>query len=212
KKESFGLIKIGVNTSNLNQLFFDALTELLKYYPSTEVSITRYTEAQLYEKLESGKLDYIAVDSEFSKDNLQPVAEFNIEYQIIGNEGFYNKYKSQPLTIKNFAQENLILANKFYTSRLNIDEFFRKNYISLSPKLELDGYSYIKNFVEMGYGISVVNPYYFQDAITEKSIYIINKNFDFPKRKIIFAKDKNNKLGKILLVFENIINNLCKIN
>lgn len=208
KQKSSGLIKIGVNTSNLNQLFFDAITMLLNDYPNTEISITRYQENELYEKLEMGKLDYIAVDSEYSKDNLEIVTEFNIEYQIIGNKDYYDLYKKSPLTIKKVAEESLILANKSYTSRLNIDEYFRKNFITLSPKFELDGYTYVKNFVEMGYGISIVNPYYFQSAIDEKTLYIINKKFEFPKRKIILAKSKTNKTNQILTSFEQIIDEI----
>ena len=210
KQKNFGLIKIGVNTSNLNQLFFDSITKLLEIYPNAEVSITRFTENELYEKLEMGKLDYIAVDSEYSKDNLEIVTEFNIEYQIIGNKDYYDLYKKTPLTIKKVSEESLILANKSFTSRVNIDEYFRKNFISLSPKFELDGYTYVKHFVEMGHGISIVNPYYFQDAITQKKLYIINKNFEFPKRKIILAKSKNTATSEVLGSFEEIIDSLVK--
>lgn len=208
KQKNSGLIKIGVNTSNLNQLFFDSISKLLVSYPNAEISITRYSENELYEKLEMGKLDYIAVDSEYSKDNLEIVTEFNIEYQIIGNKDYYEAYKNQPLTIKKVAEESLILANKSYTSRVNIDEYFRKNFITLSPKFELDGYTYVKNFVEMGYGISIVNPYYFQDAINENKLYIINKRFEFTKRKIILAKSKTNKTNQILNNFEEIIHEI----
>lgn len=210
KQKNSGLIKIGVNTSNLNQLFFDSISMLLEYFPKAEISISRFGEAELYEKLEMGKLDYIAVDSEYSKDNLSIVTEFNIEYQIIGDEKFYEKYKKNPLSIKRVAEEKLILANKAYTSRINIDEFFRKNFISLSPKFELDGYSYVRNFVEKGYGLSIVNPYYFQDAIDNKTLFVINKKFEFPKRKIILAKTKNGKTNSILAKFEENIEKLVK--
>lgn len=210
KQKSSGLIKIGVNTSNLNQLFFDSITELLKTYENAEISISRFSEKELYEQLEIGKLDYISVDSEFSKDNLEIVTEFNIDYQIIGDEKYYNLYKKNPLTIQKLSEENLILANKSYTSRVNIDEFFRKNYISLSPKFELDGYGYVKNFVEMGYGLSIVNPYYFQKEIDEGKLFIINKKFNFPKRKIILAKVKNKKNTEILNKFEQIIEEIIE--
>lgn len=205
KQKSSGLVKIGVNTSNLNQLFFDSISELLKTHPKAEISISRFSESELYEKLEMGKLDYIAVDSEYSKDNLEIVTEFNIEYQIIGNRDYYEKYRKNPITIKRVAEEKLILANKAFTSRTNIDEFFRKNFISLSPKFELDGYGYVSNFVENGYGLSIVNPYYFQEAIDDNRLFIINKKFEFPKRKIILAKTKNNKPSNILTKFEQII-------
>ncbi len=208
KQKNSGLIKIGVNTSNLNQLFFDTISSMLAFYPNIEVSITRYSENELYEYLEMGKLDYIAVDSEFSKDNLEIVTEFNIGYEIIGNKEYYESYKKNPLTIKKVAEESLILANKSYTSRNNIDEFFRRNYISLSPKFELDGYTYVRHFVEMGHGISIVNPYYFADAIKENKLYIINKNFDFPKRKIILAKSKMSNTPEVLNVFEQTIHSL----
>lgn len=205
-----GFIKIGVNTSNLNQLFYDSITKLLNFYPNAEISILRFEESELYEVLESGKLDYIVVDSEYSKDNLESITEFNIEYQVIGNMAYFKKYQNQPLRIQDFANENLILANKAYTSRNNIDEFFRKNYISLSPQIELDGYGYIPNFVENGYGLSIVNPYFFQKAINEKRLYLINKNFNFPKRKIILAKIKNKKSSPFLLKYEEIIKEIIK--
>lgn len=183
-KKQFGLIKIGVNTSNLNQLFYDSITKLLQIYPNAEISILRFSENDLYENLEMGKLDYIVVDSEFLKEDLDIITEFNIEYQIIGNKEYFEKYKTKALTLLDFSKENLILANKAYTSRNNIDEYFKKHYISLSPKIELDGYGYIPNFVKAGYGISVINPYYFQTAIQNGELYILNKNFNFPKEKL----------------------------
>ncbi len=212
KQKNSGLIKIGVNTSNLNQLFFDAITRLLKTFPNAEISITRYTENELYEKLEMGKLDYIAVDSEYSKDNLHIVTEFNICYEIIGNKDYYDLYKKNPLTIKKVAEESLILANKSFTSRNNIDEYFRKNFIALSPKFELDGYTYVRHFVEMGHGISIVNPYYFEDAIKQGSLYIINKSFEFPKRKIILARTKLPKQDQILINFEQTVEDIIENN
>lgn len=208
KQNDVVLINIGVNTSNLNQLFFDAISELLKKHPNVEVSITRYSEKELYEKLEIGKLDYIVIDSEFSKDNLKIITEFNIGYQIIGNKKYYDLFKNNPISINQVAEQNLILANKSYTSRINLDEFFRKNFITLCPKFELDGYTYIKNFVEMGCGMSIVNPYYFQKPINEKTLYIINKNFDFPIRKIMLAKSITNKTNEVLLMFESIVKSL----
>lgn len=205
-----GIIKIGVNTSNLNQLFYDSVTELLQYYPDAEISILRFAENELYEFLDMGKLDYIVVDSEYSNDNLESITEFNIEYQIIGDKNYFEKYLKSPLTIQDMANEKLILSNKAYTSRNNIDEFFRKNYISLSPRIELDGYGYVPNFVENGYGLSIVNPYFFQKAIDEKRLYIINKNFSFPKRKIILAKQKNKKTNDFLQKYEEIIKNIVQ--
>lgn len=209
-KNNAGLIKIGVNTSNLNQLFYDSMTKLLEIYPDAEISILRYAENELYEGLDSGKLDYIVVDSEYSKDNLECITEFNIEYQIIGDINYFKKYQNNPLTIQQFAQEKLILANKSYTSRNNIDEFFKKNYLSLTPFIELDGYGYISNFVQNGYGISIVNPYFFRNLIHDKKLYIINKDFNFPKRKIILAKLKNSNNSKFLLEYEQIIRQIVE--
>ena len=138
KKQS-GLIKIGVNTSNLNQLFYDSITEFLKTYPNAEISILRFSENELYEGLDSGKLNYIVVDSEFSKEDLDIITEFNIEYEFIGNKEYFEKFKNAPLSIKNITKENLILANKAYTSRNNIDESL--NAVLLFTSSDYDVYS-----------------------------------------------------------------------
>lgn len=190
-KQQNGYIRIATNTSNLNKLISDEMTKFFLDFPDTELCVSRLYEQEIIEKSKNGDFDIVFIDREFDKTLFDEINKLTIEYKIVGNIDYYNKYKDSPMTIEDFSKERLVLSNQAYTSRKNIDDYFAKYGVVLSPKYELDGYSYIADFLTQGTGISALNPFYYLDLINKKELFIIPTVFNIDKRDIHLLKPKN---------------------
>lgn len=184
EKQEKGYIRIATNTSNLNKLISDEMIKFIADFPEVDLSVSRLNEEEIVEKSKNGEYDIVFLDGEFDKNQFKEINKLTIEYKVIGNKTFYNKYKDNPMTLDDLKNEKLILSNKTYTSRKNIDDFFEKHNIALSPKYELDGYSYISDFLILGVGMSILNPFYYLNYINNEELFIIPTTFSLDRRDI----------------------------
>lgn len=201
EKQKDGYIRIGTNTSNLNKLISDQMIEFVKVFPKTKLLVSRLNKEELIEKSKVGDLDIVFFDGIYDKDYFDEINKLSISYKVIGNIDFYNKYKDHPMTLNDIVKEDLLLANKTYTSRQNIDDYFSKFNIALEPKYELDGYSYISDFITNGIGMSILNPFYYQDKIDKNEFFVIPTSFELDKRNVYLLQPKQSKPDDYCLEF-----------
>ena len=93
KKLEAGVLRIGTATSNVTILLSTSLNEFIVKYPFVEIKIKRAKESTLIGDLVGGELDLIVIDSKLKKPNLEEVKKFSVNYSVVGNKDFYNKYK-----------------------------------------------------------------------------------------------------------------------
>lgn len=190
-KQQKGYIRIATNTSNLNKLITDEMTKFIKDFPETELCVSRLSEEEIVEKSKNGDFDIVFIDGDYDSTQFEEINKLTIEYKVLGNKSYFDKYKNNPMTLQDFSDEKLLLSNKSYTSRKNIDDYFSKFNITLSPRFELDGYSYISDFLIEGVGISILNPFYYLNLIESKELFVIPTTFNLDKRDIHLLKPKN---------------------
>lgn len=182
-----GTLRIGTSTSNINQYLNESISKFINLYPEINIKVTRDIEKNLITKLNDNELDLIVLDSEYLAADLEIVKTFEVNYSIIGNETYHNKYKNKPMDILSFANEDLVLINNSKTSRQNFDSYFSKYNISLNPKYELENYQLIINLIEKGRGIGIVNLEYFRKELSNNKIFKIETTFSLDKRFIVLA-------------------------
>ena len=190
KKLEAGVLRVGTATSNVTILLSTSLNEFIVKYPFVEIKIKRAKEATLIGDLVGGELDLIVIDSKLKKPNLEEVKKFSVNYSVVGNKDFYNKYKNSPLSREEFASCPLALISSSNTSRRNIDSYFGAYGITLNAKYEMENYGLVLDLIKRGLAIGVVNLEYFKAELEKGEIYKINTSFEIDKREISVVKYK----------------------
>jgi DNA-binding transcriptional LysR family regulator len=186
-----GILRIGTNTSNTNQIISKYLIKFASLYPNVKIKMIRDSQESLISKLENQEIDIIYIDNE-EIGNFNIIESYDIEYQLIGNIDFYNKYLNNPINNSNFPVEDIILPNDVNTSRKLIEQFLKQQNIFIKPKYEVDNYSILYDLVKAGLGVAFVNAEYYKDKINNE-VFLINSNIKFLARKINAVYNKKAK-------------------
>ena len=186
-----GFLRIGTNTSNTNQIISAYLTKFASIYPNVKIKMTRDSQENLIKQLSDQQIDIIYIDNEEIGD-FNIIESYDIEYQLIGNKDFYEKYQNNPIDSYNFPIQDIILPNEINTSRKLIETFLKEQNIIIKPKYEVDNYTIIYELVKNGLGVAFVNAEYYKDKIG-KDVFLIYSNLKFIARKINAVYNKKSK-------------------
>lgn len=187
-----GILRIGSNTSNTNQIISAHLVKFASIYPEVKIQMIRDTQENLIKKLENQQIDIIYIDNE-DIGEFNVIESYNINYQLIGNKTYFEKYKNNPITSQNFPTRDIILPNDINTSRKLIENYMQNLNIKLKPKYEVDNYKILYDLVKNGLGVAFVNTDYYKEKLN-KDVFILNSNINFLARKInaVYNKKSNN--------------------
>ena len=197
-----GVLRIGSNTSNTNQIISAHLVKFASIYPEVKIQMIRDSQENLIKKLEEQLIDIIYIDNE-DIGEFNVVETYNINYQLIGNKTYYEKYKNSPITSNNFPTEEIILPNDINTSRKLIENFMQTLNIKLKPKYEVDNYKILYDLVKNGLGVAFVNTDYYKEKL-DKDVFILPSNINFLARKINAVYNKK-AINPTLTQFVDII-------
>ena len=201
-----GIVRIGTNTSNVNQVVLDYLSRFANKYPKIQILMERGTRDELIQKLSTNHLDMIFVDKTEKTDSFEIIKQFDVVYQLIGDENYKKKFSGKMVDINKFPVDDLILPSVNNNSRITIDNFFNSKQITLAPKYELDNYILLYEFVKKGFGIAFVNIEYYRDAVERGEVSVIYPNFSITARKIVCAVNNNISnpaLKKLIEIIKN---------
>lgn len=180
-----GILRIGACTSNVNQILMEYLTEFAKKYPNVQIVMERDNDDRLLQRLTENSLDMIFVDKSDKIDDFKTVKTFDVDYQLLGNKKFKEKYVEDDVDLKNFPVSDLIVPSVNNGSRTTINKFFANNSIKFEPKYELDSYILLYDFVKKGFGIAFANVDYYKQAIANEEVYVIFPQFKIKARQIV---------------------------
>ena len=180
-----GILRIGACTSNVNQILMEYLTEFAKKYPNVQIVMERDNDDRLLQRLTENSLDMIFVDKSDKIDDFKTVKTFDVDYQLLGNKKFKEKYVEDDVDLKNFPVSDLIVPSVNNGSRTTINKFFANNSIKFEPKYELDSYILLYDFVKKGFGIAFANVDYYKQAIADEEVYVIFPQFKIKARQIV---------------------------
>lgn len=203
KKLDDGILRIGANSSNVNQILLEYLCLFVNQYPNVQIYMTRGTSEKLTEQLANNELDMIFVDKTNNVSDFEIIKTYYVKYQLIGNADYKKKYPSKSLDIQNFPTHDIILPSINNNSRITLNNFFNKNKIVPKPKYELDNYILLYEFVKNGFGVAFVSKEYYKNAIANGEVKVIFPDFSINAREIVCLTSKqisNNALEKFVQI------------
>lgn len=180
-----GIVRIGACTSNVNQVVLNYLAEFASKYPNIQIVMHRGSKEQLIEQLKDNNLDMIFIDKTEKIDQFNLIKQFNVNYQLIGNLQYKQKFAGEDIDLSSFPVDDLMLPSVNNNSRITIENFFAKHNIQLLPKYELDNYILLYEFVKKGFGMAFVNKEYYKQAVESGEVFVIFPNFSICAREIV---------------------------
>ena len=180
-----GELKIATTTSNAGQLLAEPILQFCKKYPNIKLRIIRINEENMLRDADS--FDFIFCDSESAPKTAESVFDYAVCYKFVCGKG--QNIKS--ISTSNLKDFNFVLINKTYTSRTNIDNYFRSLGTELLAKYEVDNYATAIKLVKSGLGVGIFNPDYFENEISSGEIKIIDSSISISPRHLSLIKQKN---------------------
>lgn len=186
-----GEIRISTHEPVLTYLLPKVIKEFRRSYPKVQLTLSRKDKAENLQAVLNGEVD-MAI-SHLKK------APPSVDYHVIGE---YNRVliapkghplaKKRDITLKDIAEYPLILPPESTSTRKIVDQVFRKHGLTYTLALEITGREAIKKYIELGFGVSVIN-----DSVVSKEdkknffVRNISDYFGFSERGIIMRKGKH---------------------
>jgi len=176
-----------------------------KKYPKIHVSVNIFPNPEIIEntiKLEND-MGFISYPFEHKKLVVQEVLEDRLVLIVPPSHPFARK-KFPGLGTLNGQQ--IIMHEKGSASREIVDEFIRKNNLSVSISLELSNNEAIKRAVEEGIGISLISEHVVSEEVKRKKLKTIPLADPALKRKFYLIYHKDKYLSQPFQMFVHMLN------
>ncbi len=179
-----GEIRIGASDMTLEFCLLPYLETFHKKYPNITIAITNNPTPQTLELLKQGKIDFAAVSGPLynSELNLFPVRQIQ-DIFICGE-----KTDTSDIDKISDLKDRLVLLERNTSTRLFLDNEFRKRGFTARPKFELATSSQIVSFAARNMGIGCVVSDFAQTAITKGEVCEIAVTDPLPPRQIYAAQ------------------------
>ena len=187
-----GSIRIGISTTLTKEFLLPYLEEFHEKYPKIDIQIDTNVSAELLSKLRNGLLDIVILH--LADRNYGDDIEITKCKKITDCFAVNKKYKDlidKDLSIKDLNNYPLILQPKGANTRAFLDNFTREYGVTLTPNMELAGYTLVVEFTKIGLGIGYVNEDYSKELFNNKELYKLNIKEKIPSRYIGIALSKN---------------------
>ena len=187
-----GSIRIGISTTLTKEFLLPYLEEFHEKYPKIDIQIDTNVSTELLSKLRNGLLDIVILH--LADRNYGDDIEITKCKKITDCFAVNKKYKDlidKELSIKDLNNYPLILQPKGANTRAFLDNFTREYGVTLTPNMELAGYTLVVEFTKIGLGIGYVNEDYSKDLFNNKELYKLNIKEKIPSRYIGIALSKN---------------------
>jgi len=189
---------IGVQSHIVRNYLMDKIDHFREKHPKIKIKLIDLATRALLEQLHERKVDFVVdttpVENIYNNIIVKPVCSIDI--------GFIKstKNKTKINSIKDIANENVILPVERSSLRKNLNKIFEQNEVKISPILEFETEELIIDAVRRNLGVGyVVTPAvkYLADA---KIIEYIDLDIEFPKMEINLVYDPNT-LSKVANLF-----------
>lgn len=192
-----GSLKIGADSSIAKIYLFKTIYNFKRLYPNVSVEVYNSNNNDLYNKLKSGKLDIVFIDSEL---------EVNSSYEkflLCEQEFCFFCTKEYDESIKKFSNIKAAISNNLIMNSSEeitdfLSEIFIKNGMKLNPSITINDYRLLLDYVLASMGIGFAPKQVINKLIANGDLVEIPSPFQVDKKKTIgiYRDFKNVKIDK----------------
>ena len=187
-----GTIRIGISATLTKEFLIPYIEKFHKKYPNINIQITTDVSSILFTKLRNGLIDMIVLninDKNYGND-IEIIKCKKVHDCFVVNKDYINLTKKE-LSLRDLNNYPLILQMKGSNTREFLDNFTKKNNVSLKSNMQLASYSLVVAFTKLGFGIGYVTKEYVKNDINNCELYELKIKEKIPSRYIGIAINKN---------------------
>lgn len=177
-----GVIKIGVSTTLTKMFLIPYIKEFHEKYPNIDIQIITNVSSDLILKLRNGLIDIVIFNDDGKSDyaDMELIKCSTIQDCFVTNKKMFKN----GVSIKELSKHPLVLLPKGSKTREFIDEWAREHGVSLSPIMELAGYSLVIEFTKIGFGIGCVPEEFVKNELENGELFKISLKEKIPNRYV----------------------------
>lgn len=187
-----GEIRIGASDMTLHYYLLPYLEEFHQKYPKIKVTVTNAPTPETINFLHDSRIDFGVVSSPISiKEDLNITKVHEIQDVFVAGTKFYD-LKNRVLTYEQLEELPIICLEHNTSSRRYVDDYLRKNNVTLKPEFELATSDIIVQFALRNLGIGCVMSEFAKPYIESGELFELFFDRKIPKRHIcIITSEKN---------------------
>lgn len=151
-----GLVRVGVIGTTGRWLLPLLVNELALHAPQIELVVADGSSASLTRRIVEGDLDIGVIGLPVDEPDLQTTRLFTEENVVVAPTGHALTKLRSPISIKQLANYELLLAASGTSIRAQLDRIFEKANVTPRVKLEVDGMRLLASLAFQGFGVAIV--------------------------------------------------------
>lgn len=196
-----GHINIGCTSTIVRNLIIDFISIFSKKYPKVTITITDGASDILLKNLNDGKIDFAILSSPYySNTKYKNITLTQTHDCFIANKE-YAYLKNKIVNKEELKQLPLILQKQSSNNRKFFNEMCKNNNINLIPKLEMESFWLITDFVKRGTGIGYSIREFLRTEFDKNDIFEIKTDLNIEPRDIVLTLPDNSSINFATSVF-----------
>lgn len=181
-----GELTIGASDTVTKTYLVSRLESFHNTYPNIRIRILNGTSRMVLDYLKAGQVD-LAFASEPDQKELYRIRRcIDTHLIFVAAPGYFSDF-SHVFSMEEIAALPLILLERKSSSRLYVEEFFRKNGYSIHPEIELGSHNLLISLARIGLGVSCVTEEFSQSGLSRGVILPLKTDFVLPPRAVFMC-------------------------
>lgn len=207
KKLETGIVRIGISTTLCRIFLLKYLEEFHKQYPNVAIQVFTDPSKTMRQMLKDGTIDILIAKEIDNEDDDLDITEIGRLHQcFISSSIHYEELKDKIIPLQELDKYPLLFPKSPSTTRKSINDFCKKNNITLTSKIEVASANLLEDFVTIGLGIGLVTKEYSMKKIKNEKVFVIKTKPELPSIPYSLMTLKNsyhsfgaNELIKLIL-------------
>jgi len=191
KELTVGELRIGAGDVIIKNLLLPYLERFHQIYPQVHLSILNRTSRESMELLQSGIIDVAFVNLPMEGEAMRVHHTFPVHDVFVAGKPFYDLQERFPLSLRELAEQPLILFERKSNTRRQIESFFLERGVAISPEIELASYELLQDFACIGLGVSCLVREFSQKQLNSGELIEVQLEENLPERSIGMVSLKN---------------------